>query len=190
MATQPAQLVTPPGLPTGSAAAVTWAVKAALVLIPIVLTIWQPNGAFNSATAQIWVVTAGIFAAAAIHLGELAFEALKQYGFTKASLFKIETEGSEWVRANWTDIKDAYENARGLGDAKDILPKLAAYHNEVVDVRGKLANQPVPVDHAEAIAALHARIDALPVASKEDLINIVDDEFKSIIGHMAGINKQ
>lgn len=186
MAKKPVDLVPPPGLPTNSPTAVTWAVKAALVFIPILLTIWQPNGAFNSSTAQIWVVTGGIFAAAMIHLGEIGFEALKQFGFTKAALSRAETQGQQWIEANWTDVKDAFENAKGLVDAKDLLPKMAEYHNEVVAVRAKVAALPTPVDHTEAIKDINARLDTFPVKSHDDLTQAIDDEFKQILHKAAG----
>jgi len=120
---------------------VTHTVSLLLVAVPVVLSVWKPNGAFTSTTAQAVIVAAGVLAAGVVHLVKLVCE----NGLSKAGLEKTVSEEEAWVKANYADLQQTFGNAqKALASVPGLPERLSGVETLAHTVEAKVDSIPAP----------------------------------------------
>jgi hypothetical protein len=148
-----------PNLPSNTPKWINWAVKTALVAVPIFLAWVKPGNSFNSANVQAAIVITGIALASGIHVVEILIDNLKQYGLSKAALEHDVSDNIKWVDTNIGDLKSVYDSVQGL-------------------VGHVIANNSLVQGVTTEIKEIEAKIAAIPITDKDALEAFVEVEIK------------
>lgn len=142
----------------------THIVTVLLVAVPIVLSVWKPNGSFNSTTAQAVIVAVGVFFAGLLHLAMV----LSKNRLTRAGLEKSFCEEEQWVKANWSTLQLTFVGAqKALNNVPNLPERLAGV---------EAATQSVKAD----VEAVKGQIDQLPKSQQVSIEHLATELAKQL----------